>query len=640
MKKLLVFILSISFIFTLTACVDNTPQEVNCDIDPNHEDCIVDEVDCEITPTDPSCTEDPVTLCDQEDLTCVEEVEEILSGLTLREKAAQMVQAERANITVAQVMEHGIGSILSGGGSHPNGYDSTIDEWYLMYNNYQTAALASSSGIPLIYGIDSVHGNNNLYKATIFPHNIGLGAANDSDLMYRIGAATAKETLALGITWTFAPALSVVQDIRWGRTYEGYSENTIIQDNLSYAMITGLQDNGVSASAKHYLGDGGTSGGQDQGNVILSESEIRRIHLQPYYEAIRAKTDTIMISYSSINGIKMHGSEYWITEVLKEELGFKGFIISDYEAIHQLPGSFRQQVTASINAGIDMLMEPIRWEDTIDAIVDATLDGDIEIERVNDAVRRILQIKYKRGLLEDPFNRYDEDVVYNEEHELLAREAVRKSLVLLKNSGLSLPLDKDEKIYITGPGSNNVGLQCGGWTRFWQGVADADMSVGTSIYEGIEDVLVSMGGTIVGSISEADTVIVVLAETPYAEFNGDSTVLTLTEGKSHPANTAALAEALTAHNQGKNVVGILISGRPLLFENYLDRFDSFIAAWLPGTEGGSGISDVLFGDYNFTGVLSFTWPQNSSQFGYNSNDPDYDETSVLFPFGYGLTYSE
>ncbi|MDC0558852.1 glycoside hydrolase family 3 protein [Candidatus Izimaplasma bacterium] len=640
MKKILVFILSISFIFTLSACVDNTPQEIDCAIDPNHADCIEEEVDCDVTPTDPSCTEDPETYCEITNTTCIEEVEEIIAGMTLREKAAQMVQAERANITVAQVMEHGIGSILSGGGSHPNGYDSSIDEWYLMYNNYQTAALASSSGIPLIYGIDSVHGNNNLYKATIFPHNIGLGAANDPDLMYRIGAATAKETLALGITWTFAPALSVVQDIRWGRTYEGYSENTIIQDNLSYPIITGLQDNGVSASAKHYLGDGGTSGGNDQGNVILSEAEIRRIHLQPYFEAIRAETDTIMISYSSINGSKMHGSEYWINDVLKEELGFEGFIISDYEAIHQLSGTYRQQVTKSINAGIDMLMEPIQWENAIDAIVDATLDGDITIERVNDAVRRILQIKHKRGLLENPYFRYDDDVVYNEEHEMLAREAVRKSLVLLKNSGLSLPLDKDEKIYITGPASNNVGLLCGGWTRVWQGVADSDMTVGTSIYEGIEDVLESFGGTIVDSISEADTVIVVLAETTYAEFNGDSDVLTLTGGKSHPANIPALEEALTAHNQGKNVVGILISGRPLLLEDYLDRFDSFIAAWLPGTEGGSGISDVLFGDYNFTGKLSFTWPLNSSQFGYNSNDPDYDSTSVLYPFGYGLTYSD
>ena len=578
--------------------------------------------------------------CSPGALDCIERVEELIATMTLLEKAAQMVQAERGHISPAQVTQYGIGSILSGGGSHPTGYADSADVWYTMYKSYQDAALLSSSEIPLIYGIDAVHGNNNLFGATIFPHNIGLGAANDPDLMFRIGEATAKEMKVTGISWNFAPALSVVQDISWGRTYEGFSENPEIHDNLTYQTIMGMQQFGVSATAKHFLGDGGTVGGIDQGNTVGTEELIRALHLAPYYEALRADVDTVMISYSSINGEKLHGYDYWINDVLKDELGFKGFVISDWNAIHQLPGSYYDQIVNSVNAGVDMLMEPYSWENAINTIYAAVNDGAITEERVDDAVRRILTIKHKRGLFDDPTHRLDVQTNLNTtEHQDLAREAVRKSLVLLKNENDVLPLAKNESIYITGPGANNVGLQCGGWTRYWQGTSDVDLGVGSSILDAFTDVLTQNGAGIVSDYADADTVVVVLAENPYSEGVGDNDVLTLTGGNAHSGNAAALAIAEAAHNEGKTVIGILISGRPLLLEDHLDYFDGFIAAWLPGTEGGTGISDVVFGDYDFTGKLSFTWPNDISQLGYTSNDETYDPNSVLFPYGYGLTYS-
>ena len=631
MKKILLVLLLLSFSFVLTGCKDNTIKEP------------IGEVDCTLFPENEECEDDviidPDMICSVADEDCIEEVEQLIANMNLMEKVAQMVQAERGNITPNQVAQYGIGSILSGGGSHPSAYNNTVDDWYEMYEEYQESALLSSSKVPIIYGIDAVHGNNNVYGATIFPHNIGLGAANDSDLMYRIGVATAKEMKVTGISWTFAPALSVVQNISWGRTYEGFSENPDIHNNLTYDTILGLQSYGVSATAKHYLGDGGTVNGHDQGNVVLDEDTIRELYLAPYYEAIRAGVDTIMISYSSINGDKMHGSSYWINDVLKDELGFKGFIISDWNAIHQLPGDFDDQLVASVNAGVDMLMEPYDWEKAINELFDAALSGRITRDRVDDALRRILTVKYNRGLLDDPFDRLDEDDhFYTEEHQDLAREAVRKSLVLLKNDGSALPLSKSENVYLVGPGSDNVGYMSGGWTTYWQGNTNSDIGVGTSIKDAFERELANNGANLVSSIDQADTVVVVLTELPYSEGSGDNWDLTLTTGNSHPDNITALNIAIQASNQGKKVIGILISGRPLLLENYLSYFDSFVAAWLPGSEGGNGISDVIFGDYDFTGKLSFTWPLNITQLGYTSNDDSYDPSSVLFPFGYGLDY--
>jgi len=633
MKRITLYFLLIVMSLILVGCKsdeepvdDIKPVGVNCELVPWHEECKE-----EIEPT----------ICTEEDDNCIVEIEELLSNMTVLEKVGQMVQAERGSISPSEVTQYAIGSILSGGGSHPNSYDDTVDEWYEMYENYQDAALLSSSGIPIIYGIDAVHGNNNVYGATIFPHNIGLGAANDPDLMFRIGVATAAEIKVTGITWTFAPALSVVQDIRWGRTYEGFSENPLIHSNLTYQTIMGLQSYGVSATAKHFVADGGTSGGTDQGTVYQDEQTIRDIHLVPYYDAIEAGVDTIMISYSSIYGNKMHGSEYWITGILKEEMGFNGFIISDWNAIHQLPGDFKTQVVSSVNAGVDMLMEPYDWKNTISALEDAVNEELISMNRINDAVRRILTVKYNRGLLDNPYERLDEeDYFYTIEHQDLAREAVRKSLVLLKNENDVLPLTSTENIYLVGPGANNVGFMSGGWTTYWQGNLSSDIGVGTSIYDAFSKELSDNGASLVTDMNAADIVVVVLTETPYAESGGDNGILDLVGGNAHPDNADALATAKYAQSLGKTVIGILISGRPLILEDNIDYFDGFIAAWLPGSEGGNGIRDVIFGDYDFTGTLSFTWPIDSSQFGYNSNNENYDETSVMYPYGYGLRYND
>ena len=638
MRKILLILLLFTVTVTLTACKEEqAPNEINCDLFPNNKAC--KDTEDPTTPTDPNVTE--FYYCDDEDTECVLIIEDYIEDLTMDEKVGQMVQAERSNISPAQVTQYGIGSILSGGGSHPNGNpEASVDDWYQMYESYQNAALNSSSGIPLIYGIDAVHGNNNLYGATIFPHNIGLGMANDPDLMYQIGKATAEEMLVTGINWNFAPALSVVQDIRWGRSYEGFSENPEIHQNLTQSIILGMEENGVSATAKHFVADGGTSGGVDQGNVVQPEEVIRDIHLKPYYDAIEADVDTIMISYSSIYGTKMHGSKYWVQDVLKDEMGFDGFIISDWNAIHQLPGDFYNQVSLSVNSGVDMLMQPYDWENTISTLKQAVSDGAISEARINDAVRRILTVKYYNGLLDNPTHRLDSSHLYNQEHQDIAREAVRKSLVLLENNNSSLPLQKNEKIFVGGPGANHVGLQSGGWTTHWQGNLSADIGVGIGISDAINEVLNANGGNLTNTWQEADTVIVVLAEYPYSEGAGDNGELTLTSGMAHTENAQALQLAQDAQAAGKNVVGILLSGRPLLLENNMQHFDSFIAAWLPGSEGGYGISDCLFGDYDFTGKLSFTWPVDLSQITITSNDEDYDEDEVLYPYGYGLTYND
>lgn len=563
----------------------------------------------------------------------------LLASMTLEEKAAQMVQAERAAISPEDVSQYGIGSILSGGGSHPSAYDDSYAVWYNMYRDFQAAALNSSSGIPILYGIDAIHGDNNLYGATIFPHNIGLGMANDPELTYQISKATAEEMLTTGIRWTFAPALSVVQNIRWGRTYEGYSENPEIHQNLAASAILGFEDNGVSATAKHYLGDGGTTDGIDQGNTVGTEPILRRLFLAPYEEAVAAGVDTIMVSYSSINGVKMHGNGYWVQDILKNELGFDGFVVSDWDGIHQLPGEYIDQVTSAINAGVDMLMEPYDWANAIQTIIDAVHQERITLERINDAVTRILKVKFNRGLFDDPFFHLDSSYLYNQAHQDLARQAVRESLVLLKNDQNALPFDKSDTFYLTGPGSDNVGYQCGGWTTYWQGNTSPDIGVGESILDGMTSVLDAHGGSWTDNWMNANVVVVVLSEMPYSESAGDNDHMTLVDGNADPGNLAAIQLAATAHLAGKTVIGILLSGRPLILGGYLDAFDAFVAAWLPGSEGGNGIADVLFGDYDFTGKLSYTWPADYSQIGYTSNRDDYDPDVVAFPYGYGLTYS-
>lgn len=557
----------------------------------------------------------------------------------IREKALQLVQAERNNFTSNNTGEYNLGSVLSGGGSRPA--NDSVNSWKDMVEAYQ-----NSSTIPVIYGIDAVHGHNNLLGATIFPHNIGLGAANDDDLVRRIGIATGKEVSATGIHWNFAPTLAVVQDIRWGRTYESYSENPQIVSKLGAAYIQGLQSTGIAGTAKHFLADGGavfgTGSGNyliDQGDTQLEEAELRDIHLFPYLAAINeADVLTVMISYSSIDGKKMHASKYWITDVLKGELGFKGLVISDWEAIHQLPGSLYQQVVASMNAGVDMLMQPANWKETADALVRAVKNNDISRERLDDAYNRVMYVKEQLGILDGTFTAQDESVIHSTEHQALAREAVSKSLVLLKNEKDVLPLKKDAKILLIGPGADNAGLASGGWTYSWQGeTSNTNLPQATTLKEAFEAVANEHGGMIttdVSLINEVDLVILALAETSYSEGFGDASDLSLGGSLMAPGNQEAIDFAKSSR---KPVVTILTAGRPRLVHEELKNWDAMVMAWLYGSEA-AGITDVLYGDINFTGKLPFSWPKSSTTDNTSSLSTNRDNDNILFDFGYGLKY--
>ena len=570
-----------------------------------------------------------------------------IASMSLAEKVGQMLQAERNGASAEDVKNYNLGSILSGGGSAPSNNQAYY--WYLMVKGYYQASLSSSSQIPILYGVDAVHGHNNVKDATIFPHNIGLGAANDPSLMERIGIITSREVRVTGINYTFAPAVSVVQNPAWGRTYESFSEDPDIVSNLAQHYLNGLQNYCMTTSAKHFVADGGTFNGVDQGNAILDELTVRELHLKPYYNAIASGVSSIMASYSSINGQKMHGSHYWLTDVLKTEMGFLGFVISDYNAIQQLSGDYYQQIVTAVNAGIDMLMEPFRWKEAIEHLLTAAQNGDIAMNRIDDAVYRILRIKYLNGLFHDDF--YDEvtgefyRLTFEEgfatnENKNVAREAVRKSLVLLKNENNALPLSKTQPIAILGEGARNVGLQSGGWTISWQGEDNRTLSRGTTLYQGLRQVLASTGTDLFEQINQADTVIVVLSEKPYAEYNGDNLTPTLIGQTAHSGNQAALEQAMLAKSLGKKVIGILYSGRPMILDPYLAYFDAFIAAWLPGSEAGLGISDLIFGDYQFQGKLPITWPKSTQGLGMNSNKEDYNSSVVLFPIHFGLIYEE
>lgn len=573
-------------------------------------------------------------------------IENLLDSMTLAEKVGQMLQAEKNGASPQDAKNYNLGSVLSGGGSSPS-TGNLAYEWYLMYKGYQDQMRESSTQIPIIYGVDAVHGNNNVYNATIFPHNIGLGAANDPELMEKIGLITAREVRVTGINYTFAPAVSIVQDISWGRTYESFSESADIVSGLTGSYINGLQSYCIGATAKHFVADGGTDGGHDQGNATLTEQEVRELHLVPYYDAIEAGVYTIMVSYSSINGTKMHQSEYWIQDVLKEEMGFDGFVISDYNAIQQIPGSYYDQVVQAVNAGIDMLMEPFTWKQAIENIILAVNNGDITMDRIDDAVRRVLTIKYKMGLFHEDF--YDEqtgtyyrlgydDNFYTLENREVAREAVRKSLVLLKNENNVLPLSKNENIALVGAGAKNIGLQSGGWTITWQGADESRLTEGISISSGLKKQVAYTSGNVYDNPDLADTIVLVFSEKPYAEYNGDNDNPTLTGPTAHSGNQALLDLAESAKAEGKKVVALILSGRPLILENNEMLFDAIVACFLPGSEAGLGIGDVLYGDYDFSGKLPVTWPKYTSAIGMNINSDYYDPNQIQYEFGYGLNY--
>lgn len=566
-----------------------------------------------------------------------------INHLTIEEKAGQMIQAERttnngvSGATLFETTSYNLGSILNGGGNVPVG--NTVTSWLNMANNYRQASLKSTSGIPIIYGVDAVHGHNNLVNSTIFPHNIGLAAANNPELMRLIGEQTAYEVAQTGMSMNFSPSIGLIKDKRWGRTYETLGENPEVAKNLIGPYIEGLQSYHIAATAKHFVGDGytvfgtGMDGRLDRGNANITEEELLDIHLPLYQEAIDAGVKSIMISYSSINGVRMHQNKHLITDILKGDMQFKGFIISDYEATNDVSGSnFEDKIIRTVNAGIDMLMEPNKFDQAYRAILAGYDKNEIELSRINDAVSRILTVKYEIGLFDEP-DLPDADL-RNETSLSVARQAVRESLVLLKNDG-ALPLSKDQDLLILGPGSHNIGIQSGGWTITWQG-QEGNSTEGTTILEAFQAETHGTIYTSIDDLDQVDAVIVVLAEKPAAEWFGDSDDLSL-NGRTGYQENIDLLEALS--DVDIPVIAIMISGKPLLMTDYLEVVDGFIMAFLPGTEG-LGITDVMYGDYNFKGQLPYTYPKVLAQVTHTMLDPNYDPDDYLFPYGFGLTYPD
>jgi beta-glucosidase len=588
-------------------------------------------------------------------------VEDLLARMTLDEKIGQMTQVENNSISPyylfppSDVVKYLIGSVLSGGNS--GGWYS-LAEWTRLAKDYELEAVKTRLGIPLIFGVDSVHGFGHVNGATIFPHNIGLGATRDPELVREIGQVTAEEMRAAGIPWNFAPVVAVPQDIRWGRTYEGFSEDTALVTELSSAYIQGFQTvpEGTSSSEgqslyalatpKHYIGDGGTAWGSiqqymyhqymlDTGDMQVDEATLRRLFLPPYQAAVNSGAMSVMVSFSSWNGVKMHANKYLLTDVLKGELGFKGFIVSDWGGITQVDPDYYKAVVTAINAGIDMNMVPYYYQMFIGTMKAAVANGDITQERIDDAVRRILRAKFMLGLFENPYG--DPSLaarVGSDEHRALARQAVRESLVLLKNDNQALPIDKNVATILVA-GINSTGVQAGGWTLDWQG-DQRNTLAGTTILEGIQalagpntQVLYDDLGEFASFNGKAPVGIAIVGEMPYAEGLGDSADLSL--------NNADLTVINALRPKVDKLIVVILSGRPLVITDQYQSAEAWVAVWLPGSEG-AGVADVLFGDYPFTGKLPYTWPRSNDQLPLNINNSANLSgcAAPLFPFGYGL----
>jgi beta-glucosidase len=561
--------------------------------------------------------------------TATRDVESLLAQMTLDEKIGQMTQAERGSLrNENDIRDYFLGSVLSGGGSSPP--DATAAGWAEMYDRYQAIALQTRLRIPIVYGVDAVHGHNNVRGAVIFPHNVGLGCARDAALVERVARATAEEVAATGIDWTFGPCVAVARDERWGRTYESFGETPELVSEMGAAAVRGYQT-AILACAKHYLADGGTEGGRDQGDARIDEATLRAVHLPPFRAAVGTGTGTVIVSFSSWNGGKMHGHRYLITDVLKGELAFPGFVVSDWSGIDQLPGDYASDVETAINAGIDMAMVPGRHADFVATLRSLVQQGRVLQSRIDDAVRRILRKKIESGVFDRPYaDRSLLAQVGSEGHRQVAREAVRRSLVLLRNEGRVLPLSKTaRRIHVAGKNADDLGNQCGGWTITWQGSSGA-ITTGTSILQGIRAAV--LGGAEVtysrdgSGAAGAETGVVVIGETPYAEGVGDRQDLSLA--------TEDIAAVRAVSSAGLPTVVVLVSGRPLVLGEVERLADAIVAAWLPGTEG-AGVADVLFGDHAPAGRLSHSWPRGMDQVPINVGDAGYDP---LFPYDHGLTY--
>ena len=563
-------------------------------------------------------------------------VEALLARMTLDEKLGQMTQVDRsALVDGTEIHDFFIGSVLSGGDSLaiPN----TPASWADSTDAYQTQALSTRLGIPLLYGIDAVHGIGGVRGAVVFPHNVGLGCTRSPELVEAVARVTALEVAGTGIDWAFAPCVAVSRDERWGRAYESFGETPELVESLGAAVVRGLQNAGagthdgteILACAKHFVADGGTAGGRDRGDARLSEEELRRLHLPGYAAAIKAGVATVMVSYSSWNGQPMHGNRRLITDVLKGELAFDGFVVSDWAAIDRMPGDYASDIEAGINAGIDMVMVPIRFREFIGGLRRLVSAGRIPVARIDDAVRRILKQKARFGLWERPFtNRTLTAAIGAPAHRAVAREAVRRSAVLLKNEGAVLPLRKEARILLCGSKADDVGIQCGGWTVGWHG-RRGPVTPGTSIRQAVQDVVGTERlefSTDVAGASRADVVMVVVGEEPYAEESGDRSRLALS------AEDQALITV--AKSSGKPVVVVLITGRPLILGDALEAASALLVVWLPGTEG-AGVADVIFGATPPTGKLSCSWPANMSSIPLNVGDPRY---APQFEYGFGLSF--
>ena len=576
-------------------------------------------------------------------------VRALLSSMTLEEKVGQMIQANSASLKdPSDVENYFLGSVLSGGSSDPKTGNGFVD-WTDHYDNLQSRTQKTRLRIPLLYGIDAVHGHSNVLGATLFPHNIGLGCSRNPVLVEKAARITALETRATGINWTFAPCVTVPRDERWGRSYEGFGETPELARMMGEAAVRGYQGTDLSnptsllACAKHWIGDGGTKYGTgrklkpdlqilDRGDVTISESELRRIHMAGYVSAIKAGVGTIMPSYSSWNGVKCSGSKRLLTEILKNELKFDGFLISDYDAIDEMPGDYKTQIETSVNAGMDMFMVSVKYRELYNFLLELVREKRVRDSRIDDAVTRIMRVKFAMGLMDGRSNLADRKLhasFGSAAHRQVARECVRETLVLLKNEKRILPVSKKlNRIHVAGKSADDIGNQCGGWTISWQGKSGAQTTGGTTILEAINST-VSPQTMITyskdGSNAAGDLGIVVIGETPYAEWMGDRQSLELSE------EDIAVVEKMK--QAGMPLLVVLISGRPLIIDKVIDKADAFVAAWLPGTEG-RGVTDVLFGDYRFVGKLSFSWPRSMDQIPINTGDRNYNP---LFKFGYGLT---
>ncbi|MEY3896688.1 MAG: hypothetical protein RLZZ214_2208 [Verrucomicrobiota bacterium] len=593
------------------------------------------------------------------------EIQQLVGKMTLAEKVGQMTQPDLGAIQdFNDVTSLFLGSILSGGGSDPkNG--NTLADWSATYQDCQRRALETRLAIPLLYGVDAVHGHNNVLGAVVFPHNIGLGCSRDPAMVEQASRITAREVRATGIQWTFAPCVAVPRDIRWGRTYEGFSEDPAVVASLGAAAVRGLQgddlrvQNSVVGCAKHFIGDGGTTYGTaskdgwlDQGDTRLDEATLRAVHMAGYPPAIDAGVATIMPSYSSWNGVKCSGSKYLLTDVLKKELGFEGFLISDYNAIDQIvptaknaatvvshnaagqvtTADYKRCIEISINAGMDMVMVTERYREFITSLQELVVEGKVPMTRIDDAVTRILRVKFASGLLEPNADLMPDVELQKQfgskEHRAVARKAAAGTLVLLKNNGQLLPLSTSiRRIHVAGRGADDLGMQCGGWTIDWQGKPGDVTPGGTTLLAAIKKsvspktkVTFSTDGS---GAAGADVGVVVVCEEPYAEMKGDRADLSLSK-----EDAAAVAKLKAA---GMKVLVVVLSGRPLILGDVADQADALVAAWLPGTEG-AGVTDVLFGDVPFKGKLSFSWPRSMDQIPLGR----LQSGDALFPLGFGL----